>query len=305
MEETNINQKKVWNRLGFSLVIMAVSIMVVGRIIDELVDRYLPQIYTTEWYRWVVYAVTFVGVGLPVFYFMLKLVPDFESQKDRVKVKLSLASFFCIFFICAATMYLSNFFGYFINFLITLITGKVITNPVEELVMGSNLFLMFINGTIIAPIVEEVVFRKLLLDKVRRYGDVTAILVTGFAFGLFHMNLPQFFYATTIGFIFAYITLRTNTIKYAIILHMMINFIGSTIAPYVVVSGNIALVMLVGVWGLTAIALGTTLFFINIKKISFEKAEVKLEKKSMVVLNFGVVIFILLCLYSMVSHIYQ
>ena len=60
-------------------------------------------------------------------------------------------------------------------------------------------------------------------------SEIAAILLSGFMFDLFHKNLQQFIYATVIGIIFAYIYIRTGRLRYSIILHMLINFMGSVV----------------------------------------------------------------------------
>ena len=69
-------------------------------------------------------------------------------------------------------------------------------------------------------------FRKQLIDHTRKYGEKTAILLSGLAFGLFHMNLFQFFYAFLLGVMFGYIYMRTSKLRYSTAMHMIINFNG-------------------------------------------------------------------------------
>ena len=52
-------------------------------------------------------------------------------------------------------------------------------------------------------------------------------------FVLFHMNLFQFFYAFGLGLVFAYIYTRTGRLRYSVILHSIINFMGSVVAPWI------------------------------------------------------------------------
>ena len=89
--------------------------------------------------------------------------------------------------------------------------------------------LLAVFAVILAPLVEELVFRKLLCDRMRRYGDKIAVLVSGIAFGLYHGNLYQFFYAAAIGIFFAFLYCRTGRVSYTILLHMLVNFVGSVI----------------------------------------------------------------------------
>lgn len=57
------------------------------------------------------------------------------------------------------------------------------------------------------------------------------MLFSALTFGLFHMNLFQFFYAFGLGLLFAYVYIRTRALRYSIFMHMIINCLGSVIAP--------------------------------------------------------------------------
>ncbi len=78
---------------------------------------------------------------------------------------------------------------------------------------------------IIAPICEEYVFRELLLKPIRKFGDLAAALMSGLVFGLYHGNFDQFAYAALLGFFYAVIAIRRNSIIPTIILHALNNFI--------------------------------------------------------------------------------
>ena len=68
---------------------------------------------------------------------------------------------------------------------------------------------------------------------ITRFG-AEKIIFSGITFGLFHMNLFQFFYAFGLGVIFAYVYTRTRMLRYSVIMHMIINFMGAVIAPAIV-----------------------------------------------------------------------
>lgn len=84
--------------------------------------------------------------------------------------------------------------------------------------------------SILAPVVEELVFRGILLERLRPFGDMAAILISGFAFGLFHMNLYQFFYATALGLVFAGVVLKTGRLWHSMLLHAIVNTTTSVIS---------------------------------------------------------------------------
>lgn len=83
---------------------------------------------------------------------------------------------------------------------------------------------------IIAPLCEEVIFRHFLLKPMRKYGDLTAILVSAIIFALFHGNVDQLAYAFISGIFLGIIVVRSNSILPSIILHSANNLIVSVIS---------------------------------------------------------------------------
>ncbi|MDF2537865.1 MAG: putative rane protein [Herbinix sp.] len=291
MDDNGKQAKKILNRSGLALFIMGLAIIAASLVIELVLYHFVPDLLNSEWYAMGATAISVAGVGLPVFFLIIKNVP---STERRTVIKLRISEFIVYFFICVAAMYLADYLGVFINMLIEFMIGGTMYNPLEDVILGSNRILTILYGAIAGPIVEELIFRKLLLDKVRRFGDLPAILITGIAFGLFHMNLLQFFYATVLGFIFAYVTLKTNTVRYAILLHIMINSIGVILAPLALQEENMGLLMIMGLWVLASITIGCTLFAVNVKKIHLTKG-VPVDKKSVYFLNTGTILFIILC----------
>ena len=63
----------------------------------------------------------------------------------------------------------------------------------------------------------------MLLKGLSRLGMQKAIVISSLLFGLLHMNITQFFYATLIGFFLGYLATLTDNIYPAIIIHFMNN----------------------------------------------------------------------------------
>ncbi|MDI9487950.1 MAG: type II CAAX endopeptidase family protein [Bacillota bacterium] len=295
-EQIRKRNKKILLRCGLSLSIMAIAIIIAQVIITAIISKFFPAFTESSWYLISTIAIPMIGVGLPVFYLLMKGLPN--SDRGEV-VSLSIGKFLKYFMVCSAAMYLSNFLGTFVGFLINdnyLDTADAL----EVIINSSNLFIRILYMSIIGPIVEEIIFRKILLDKVRRFGDLPAILFTGLAFGLFHMNLSQYFYASVLGMIFAYITINTNTIKYAILLHIMINFIGSGIVPLIIASENMVGMGLISIWVFASIVIGAIIFIRNFKRIKFNKPGAPLVMDKDYFLNFGSILFTVLCVVMIV-----
>ena len=111
---------------------------------------------------------------------------------------------------------------------------------VAQLLGGMPLSLNFLYSVIVGPILEELVCRKAVLDRVRVYGEKLALVSSAILFGLFHHNLQQLLYTTALGLLFGFVYLRTGRLRYCITLHIINNL------------GAFLLQDVFGSWGATA-----------------------------------------------------
>lgn len=82
---------------------------------------------------------------------------------------------------------------------------------------------MFFMLVVVAPVFEEFVYRGVLMDALKPYGNGFAIFTTGIMFGIAHANFNQLFYTAIIGICLGYIANVTNSIFTTTILHAMVN----------------------------------------------------------------------------------
>ncbi|MDD7045084.1 MAG: type II CAAX endopeptidase family protein [Peptoniphilaceae bacterium] len=88
--------------------------------------------------------------------------------------------------------------------------------------------LLYIDIIILAPIVEEMIFRGIYVGEVRKYISINAtIFMSGLFFGIFHMNLLQGINAFFLGGIITYVYFRRGNIYEAIIIHATNNLLAS------------------------------------------------------------------------------
>lgn len=90
-------------------------------------------------------------------------------------------------------------------------------------------FILFIMLTVIAPVFEEFIFRGAVLHFLQPYGNGIAIFVSALAFGIYHGNFMQFFYATVLGIALGYVTVATKSLFCSTLLHAMFNSISGII----------------------------------------------------------------------------
>ncbi|MFV0364043.1 MAG: lysostaphin resistance A-like protein [Suipraeoptans sp.] len=169
------------------------------------------------------------AVGLIILYFLYKfLIKDIPSYNIE-KEKLPLNAFILLFLSCIGISTLFAYVGIGLNMGIEyIITGatqslsdsNILADVLSDVPVGVTIFY----AVLIGPFLEELIFRKLLISKLRPFGYVRSIVVSAVLFGAYHMNFEQFFYATFIGIILGAVYYRTGEIKYTIVLHMLINF---------------------------------------------------------------------------------
>ena len=162
----------------------------------------------------------------PVFYWLMKKLESFKLEKSNPTAK-TLALYLGITF---TLMWIGNMIGLGITAILSSTIQTDIANPVHELINNTDILFNLIVISIIAPIFEEFLFRKMLIDRSIKYGARVSIILSAVLFGLFHGNLNQFFYAALIGGFFAYVYIKTGKLIYPIILHAFVNLMGSVVS---------------------------------------------------------------------------
>lgn len=302
MENNIMDTKKVFGRIGLTLFVMTFVVIITQSFIAGFINGFSPDFEKSIWYNWLLIGISLYCVGFPIFLIMMRKIPN--STKGEIK-KLPFSRMLVIFFICMVTTYFFNIVGQQINTLIALLKGADVINPLETIVNASSIIPTLIFAGILSPIIEEIMFRGILLDKLRMYGDKLAIWVTALTFALFHGNLSQFFYAFALGLIFAYIAVKTNTIRYTVILHVIINIVGSVVMPALALSENTGLVALAGFIIIIIFAAGITLFIMNFKKVKHDWKQMgsyEIDKK-VIYGNIGMIGFYIVCLYLFIITI--
>lgn len=223
MEELTMKKikhpRKVFSRIGLSLFVYFVAVNASVILLDFLVSKFLPDLYFHNTYIWIKMVFCQYIIGIPAIRLVLIGLPKYRYQKEKMSFK----DIFGAFLICQALSYAGNMIGTVLNQIISSILGKEIDNTVGELIENSNPLILLLVVGIIGPILEELVFRKFIIDRIRPYGEFLAVLFSALTFGMFHGNFYQLFYAFAIGFVLAFIYVRTKNIIYPVILHIAFN----------------------------------------------------------------------------------
>lgn len=109
-------------------------------------------------------------------------------------------------------------------------------------------FFMILYAVIVAPFVEECLFRGLIFNVLRRYGRLFAIVISALLFALMHGNLMQFLTALFVGMLLALIRERYG-FGYAILMHLSNNAFALFFNNYGESSTGISLLYMAFIYG--------------------------------------------------------
>lgn len=218
--------RRDFSRIGASLCLMVVIWYALATVLEGAL--YAAVGGKGEAPNWV----TYVGSGVPLYLIAMPIAVMLMGKSTVIETRkfdMKPGLFFKLLLMCLPMMWAGSVFGSMLSMVLS--NGEA-TDRVADLAMQTNIWnVVFL--VIVGPVFEEWLFRKQLIDHTRKYGEKTAILLSGLAFGLFHMNLFQFFYAFLLGLMFGYVYTRTSKLRYSTAMHMIINFNGGVLAPWV------------------------------------------------------------------------
>ena len=288
-----------------------------------VINSTLPQVMEHSWGMWLLTFAPLYLIAVPIGLLLLRKVPAKPLEKHDLKP----SRYIVTVIICIFMMYAGNILGTIITALLQLLPGVSAGNPILGYATDNALLPKVLFMVILAPVIEEYIFRKQLIDRMHIYGEKLAVVTSALMFGLFHGNLSQFFYAFALGLVFGYVYLKTGKLRYSIGLHMLINLLGSVVGPFflekvavVDTMENMDLAALepvmpwliaFGAYVLVLIGLaiaGLVLLCLNKRKVSFAPAEMELPKGTRIktaYVNAGMILLTIGCMALIVASVIQ
>lgn len=199
-----------------TLIVNAVSL------IPKLEGWPMPTNGTMYWVRFLsMYLVT-----MPLMVLILSKLPGSTPDRNKLKGKQYIglvAATFGIMIVC-------NLIGVVIAAIVGSVTGVQIQDTSTlELITELDISAAVIFVSIVGPIFEELIFRKMLVTRLLRYGEGVAAVLSGLMFGIFHGNWNQFVYAFGLGVFLAIVFIWTGNVWVTISLHVLVNFSSSVL----------------------------------------------------------------------------
>lgn len=111
--------------------------------------------------------------------------------------------------------------------------STVYQESMDKITEGKSFLMLVFWMGIIAPIVEEIIFRWLIYLRLRDYLRVTgAAVISALIFGIYHGNIIQAVYAALLGAAFAYILEFSGNIWSCVFLHIGANVWSLILSEY-------------------------------------------------------------------------
>lgn len=161
------------------------------------------------------------GLAVPVLlYFRAKRVPLSQGLPFQKTGALKTAA--CVFFGSSVCM-LANLPA---DFVIRIeqafgFSGNMPSMPVTDDPMVLALYGVVI--VLIPPLVEEMLFRGMILQSLKRFGNGFAVVASALLFGFYHANFAQSLFAVICGLAMGFVVIRTGSLLPSILIHMLNN----------------------------------------------------------------------------------
>jgi len=107
------------------------------------------------------------------------------------------------------------------------------TPPVPETNIGILMYIFTLS--VLPAILEEILFRGFILQSLRRFGDMFAVIISALVFALVHGNFAQLPNAFIMGVTIAFLAVKTGSLIPGMILHFINNF-GATVLDVFLIS---------------------------------------------------------------------
>lgn len=211
-------------------------------------NKMFKYIYIFKIYRWL--------FSFPIIYYFVKNIKNYKYFKTSNKLDIkNFIIYFAIFFLGIHILNILNIFT------ITISNLKEKQSTIQGFLYVDTLWTVFIS-----PVLEEIVFRGVIMNNLKKYGIKIAIIVNSIFFAFSHYDIEKIMPVLFMGIILSHITYKYS-LKYSIIFHFFLNLLG--IIPVIIFALKIQKYLYI--YSLIFIVLVVFLFIIFIRNVKREK----------------------------------
>jgi membrane protease YdiL (CAAX protease family) len=216
--------RSTYSHLGWGVAIITIAWIAISSVLYVVMKLFSPELVENGIISTLLGTLPLYVICMPLLFLIIFSRPRAVIEKKKLKF----GHFMLLFFMAQALMMAGSMIGNNIMEILSTITGIDFYNKLND-TMDLPLWFSALLTVVLAPIFEELIFRKLLLDRMLPHGEFAAIFVNGLLFGAFHGNFYQFFYAALLGMLLSFVYARTGKIHHCIFIHMAVNFFGGVL----------------------------------------------------------------------------
>jgi membrane protease YdiL (CAAX protease family) len=259
------------SRLAFALAFVLFCYQILSSAVYTIIQLLLPDLLYVTGIDFIISYGLLYGVYIPLAYLIVRSIPNTQNQiAHSGSRRINVGNFIVLFIGAYAISYAlglgMNVFTILVDIIMNVPTPNVLELSLDPQAMVINAIAMV--G--IAPLFEELIFRKFLYNKLIGYGPHVYILVSSIFFMCWHTNLFQMFFPFALGIILGAVYAYTKKFRYVWAIHFLQNGI-SVIGVYLTTMDHPQAELLIAIYaisnyGLTAIGLGIAIWF-AVKKL--------------------------------------
>ena len=193
---------------------------------------------------------------VPIFYYFIKT--NKENKYFKVNKKLNIIDFITYFALL-----------FYINIFLNLILSAINIEG-QKFIVQRPIYTDIIYAICIAPVLEEIVFRGVLMTYLKKYGIKTAIIISSLFFGISHYNIYMVIPAFFIGIVLACVAYKYS-LKYSVLLHVLMNIVANMLKIIFVLRGQKDMISIFGTISMLLFVLCLIFFIIGLKRKNYEK----------------------------------
>lgn len=214
--------KDTLNKIGIKWGIVGIAANAIAMIIQLPLKFYLPDFFNQYqiYINMIAVVIPLYAIGFPLLLLLTKNMPKQVPERNKLGFK----NLILLLLSMAGVVAMGIAIGIIPQTLATKPFGHSTNNEaLIDMMLNSNSIVRVLFAAVFAPVFEELIFRKTLLDRLAFKNKFIAIALSGIMFGMFHGNFQQAFMACMLGWICAFAYVKTGNIVYSILIHTALN----------------------------------------------------------------------------------
>jgi len=215
---------------GFILV-LSFFIQLITGVISK---AFFPSFVASPFYEYIQIPLsTLLSIFLPSYLYLKYENKDFFTDfcEDTKPDKLML--------LCVAVGLCTQFISILVNMPVNLLLSRLSVVTPSKLPASNSintLFASLVSFALFPALFEEILFRGIIFNYFRQYGNKAGILISSLLFSMLHFSVPNMLGTFAMGIIFGCVLSYTNRIIYPFIIHFTVNASAVAISFFTTVS---------------------------------------------------------------------